>query len=83
MRRFAPREATGHRPQATEEGIADGAQGIGAESKRYWGTAVAEAAPAPAAARAPEPEPDELCDGVTPSDDWGADEDPESYSAPV
>jgi hypothetical protein len=66
-RRFAPSEALGQRPEARE-----------AVSKRYWGTAVAEPEPAP-----PEPEPEELSDGVTPSDDWGVDEDPESYSAPV
>jgi hypothetical protein len=68
-RRFAPSEAIGHRPEATE-----------AVSRRYWGTAVAEPEPAPAPPDQPE---DELSDGVTPSDDWGVDEDPESYSAPV
>jgi hypothetical protein len=36
--------------------------------------------PPPAAAEEPE---EDLADGVTPSADWGFDEDPESYSAPV
>jgi hypothetical protein len=36
--------------------------------------------PPPAAAEAPD---EDLADGVTPSADWGFDEDPESYSAPV
>jgi hypothetical protein len=77
-RRFAAREATGHRsqeatghrPQATEP----------EPVPRYWphGAAVAEQEPPPAAA------PDEeLDDGVTPSADWGFDDDPDSYSAPV
>jgi hypothetical protein len=73
-RRFAQEdEATGQRPQATGTG-----------SKRYWGTAVAE----PQVEVAPVPPPaaveaDDLSEGVTHSDDWGLDDDPESYSAPV
>jgi hypothetical protein len=46
--------------------------------KQYWGTAVAEQEPPP-----PLSPDDELSDGVTHSDDWGLDDDPESYSAPV
>jgi hypothetical protein len=46
--------------------------------KQYWGTAVAEQEPPPQL-----PPDDELSDGVTHSDDWGLDDDPESYSAPV
>jgi hypothetical protein len=86
--RSEPSEAVGHRPQATAE--------VGAE-RRYWpeATAVAEP-PEPVAAEpepVPQPEPlppppaaeaeEDLSDGVTPSADWGFDEDPESYSAPV
>ncbi|HEY7629953.1 MAG TPA: hypothetical protein VH817_04595 [Thermoleophilaceae bacterium] len=61
-------EATGHAPQAEP-------------AKRYWSTAVAEPEPAPPPAPV-EPEED-FSDGVTHSDDWGLDDDPESYSAPV
>jgi len=86
-RRFAPEgsevggqgseetEATGHRPQAT---------GAEVPVPRYWpqAGAVAQGEP-PAPPPAPvEPEED-LDDGVTPSADWGFDDDPESYSAPV
>jgi hypothetical protein len=71
-------EATDHRPQAT---------GSGAPAARYWPQSTAVAEPEVEAEPAPEPvaaEPEEeLADGVTPSDDWGIDEDPESYSAPV
>ena len=31
----------------------------------------------------PEPDDEDLSVGVTPSADWGVDEDPDSYSAPV
>jgi hypothetical protein len=70
-------EATGQRPEAT--GL--GSDAVSQVGPRYWpagtpATAVAEPEP--------EPEPEaELADGVTPSDDWGLDDDPESYSAPV
>jgi hypothetical protein len=57
---------------------------------RYWpeATAVAEPEAAPRPATRPPPPPtaepaEELSDGVTPSEDWGLDDDPESYSAPV
>ena len=92
-RRFAARsEAGGRRPEG--EGPAEQVS-----SRRYWpqATAVAEpeAAPPPAAPVEPAPvepasveaapvEPEEdLDDGVTPSADWGFDDDPDSYSAPV
>jgi hypothetical protein len=87
-RRFAP-ESTMDSAQSTEP----------EPVRRYWPqpTAVAqpepeppaparaiepEPAPRPAPPPAPEPEKD-LDDGVTPSADWGFDDDPESYSAPV
>jgi hypothetical protein len=74
-RRFAP-ESTEHGPQSTE------AEPV----RRYWpqSPAVAQAEPEPAPPPPPAPEPEEdLDDGVTPSADWGFDDDPESYSAPV
>ncbi|HEX6458759.1 MAG TPA: hypothetical protein VF032_07570 [Thermoleophilaceae bacterium] len=82
-RRFAPERAELRRQSA--EPLVQREQ-----VKRYWpdapSTAVAEPEPpppAPAAAPAP-PEPEEdLEDGVTPSADWGFDDDPDSYSAPV
>jgi hypothetical protein len=39
--------------------------------------------PVAATQRRVEPEEEDLSDGVTPSADWGFDEDPDSYSAPV
>jgi hypothetical protein len=39
--------------------------------------------PQPSEEAEPEPEAESAPDGVTPSADWGFDEDPESYSAPV
>jgi hypothetical protein len=68
-------EATGHGPQEEP-----------AQSRRYWATAVVEPEPEPEpmppSPAVPEPDGD-LSDGVTHSDDWGLDDDPESYSAPV
>jgi hypothetical protein len=90
-RRFAARsEVRGQRSEA-EETTGPRAQGTGsgAPAARYWpqATAVAEAKAAPDREPASEPvaavPEEELADGVTPSDDWGIDEDPESYSAPV
>ncbi len=83
-RRFAARsEVGGRRPEA--EGPAEPVS-----VKQYWpqgpSTAVAEPEPAlpPPAPAAPPVEPEEdLDDGVTPSADWGFDDDPDSYSAPV
>jgi hypothetical protein len=76
-RRFASSEARGERPEAA----------AAAPVKRYWGTAAvaeqeAESDPAPPPPPRPEAE-EELSEGVTHSDDWGLDDDPESYSAPV
>jgi hypothetical protein len=67
-RRFAP-----ERPEA--RGQRPEAEPESARS--YWpqSTAVAQVEP--------QTEPEELDDGVTPSADWGFDDDPESYSAPV
>jgi hypothetical protein len=75
-RRFASEERTAHSAQRTES----------EPVPRYWpqGGSVAQAEPeAPAAPAAPPAEPEELDDGVTPSADWGFDDDPESFSAPV
>ena len=71
-RRFA-------KPQEAAEPEATGHRPQATEpvSKRYWGTAVAEPPQTEA------PSADDLSDGVTHSDDWGLDDDPESYSAPV
>jgi hypothetical protein len=75
-RRFAAATADRRPPTAEPE-----------PQPRYWPQpgAVAQAEPeAPAVAQAPPPEPEEdLDDGVTPSADWGFDDDPESFSAPV
>jgi hypothetical protein len=80
-RRFAAQPAVGS-PQSAEsvEPPAEQEPVV----RRYWpqahGTAVAEPEPAqPPPAEAEE----ELDDGVTPSEDWGFDDDPDSYSAPV
>jgi hypothetical protein len=52
--------------------------------RRFAPAGAAPEPPAEPAAPEPEPPPDEeLAEGVTPSADWGLDEDPESYSAPV
>lgn len=73
-RRFAPPESTVHSPQSAE-----------AEPRpRYWPLSGAVAQVEPEAPPAPPAEPEEdLDDGVTPSADWGLDDDPESFSAPV
>lgn len=82
-RRFAARsEVMGHRSEG--EGPAEQVS-----ARRYWPepqTAVAEpeAAPPPPPPPAAPAEPGEdLEDGVTPSADWGFDDDPGSYSAPI
>ncbi len=91
-RRFAPEEpaepaqpeSAVRGPQSAEEAV----QEVEAlRVRRYWPetgshAVVAEPEPAPPPAQAPEPEED-LSEGVTHSDDWGVDEDPDSYSAPV
>jgi hypothetical protein len=85
-RRFRPQaeepQATGHRPQEQPVSV-----------RRYWPQATAVVEPEPAVAEpAPPPPPvpappvdaeEDLAEGVTPSADWGFDDDPESYSAPV
>jgi hypothetical protein len=80
-RRFVPEESTEHSAQTTEPQVH--------VPPRYWpesgGVAQAEpeAPPAPPAVPArPEQESDDD-DGVTPSADWGFDDDPDSFSAPV
>jgi len=73
-RRFVPPESTVHSPQPTEP----------EPGPRYWPQAGAVAQAEPEAPPAPPAEPEEeLDDGVTPSADWGFDDDPESFSAPV
>jgi hypothetical protein len=73
-RRFAPERAELQR-QSAETRVEQ------EPVKSYWpqATAVAEQQPPPPSV---EPE-EELDDGVTPSADWGFDDDPDSYSAPV
>jgi hypothetical protein len=80
-RRFAPEESTEHGAQSTEPQVHVPPQ--------YWpqsGGGVAqvepEAPPAPTPRAQPEREVDDD-DGVTPSADWGFDDDPDSFSAPV
>jgi hypothetical protein len=70
-RRFAPERAEG-RGQSAEA----------VPEPRYWpqSTQVAQVEAQATAETAPE---EDLDDGVTPSADWGFDDDPESYSAPV
>jgi hypothetical protein len=55
--------------------------------RRYWPETGAYQAvtiePEPAPPPAPVQSEEDLSDGVTPSADWGIDEDPDSYSAPV
>jgi hypothetical protein len=87
-RRFAPEEPAEPAPSAVRgpQSAEEVARDVDAlRVRRYWPEAgpyepvATEPAPAP-----PQPEPQEdLPDGVTPSDDWGIDEDPDSYSAPV
>jgi hypothetical protein len=84
VRRFAPE------PPDSPDCEVQSAESADPQVKRYWSPATAVAPPQvePAVAEptpAPSPvEPEEdLADGVTHSDDWGFDDDPESYSAPV
>lgn len=72
-RRFAPERAELQRQSAEARVEQEPVQ-------RYWPQATAVAEPAPPPAVQPE---EELDDGVTPSADWGLDDDPDSYSAPV
>jgi hypothetical protein len=75
-RRFAPPTAERRPPTAESQ-----------PAPRYWpqSSAVAQAEPEapPAPATTPAAPEEELDDGVTPSADWGFDDDPESFSAPV
>ena len=79
-------QGTGDGAQGTDEAAGHGPQATGGEAPapRYWpqAGAVAEAEP-PAPPPAPVEPAEDLDDGVTPSADWGFDDDPESYSAPV
>jgi hypothetical protein len=81
-RRFAGRSGSEVIGQGSEGGLP--AEQVSA--RRYWpeaqSTAVAEPEPGPPPEAPAEPE-GELEDGVTPSADWGFDDDPDSYSAPV
>jgi hypothetical protein len=92
-RRFRPK-AEDEGPEAGGRGSEEEArpQPEPVSVRRYWpgaGTAVAEPEPVPSPSPAPAPTPapappdEDLDDGVTPSADWGFDDDPESYSAPV
>ncbi len=71
-------EVTGHGPQEQPVSV-----------RRYWPQATAVVEPEPVAAEpappppVPAPPEEDLDDGVTPSADWGFDDDPGSYSAPV
>jgi hypothetical protein len=75
-RRFAPEERTADSAQRTEPVVS---------APRYWPQSTVVAPAEPSAPPAPPPtEPEEdTDDGVTPSADWGFDDDPESFSAPV
>jgi hypothetical protein len=85
-RRFAPE------PPETAEGEVQSAEDVAQEVealrvRRYWPETGAYQAvvaePEPAPSPAPVQPQEDLSDGVTPSADWGIDEDPDSYSAPV
>jgi hypothetical protein len=92
MRRFQARpqapgqrpEARGHRSQASAVEPGPAPPAAADPPRPPERDATPPAAGEPPAPPPPEPELEEdLSDGVTPSADWGFDEDPESYSAPV